>query len=333
MKSVLPFAILLFTFQARSIPPASEYTMVMLEEDLRDARMVALVQCVSIDTSSQAHTELTVLRVLATYKGGLGPGAELVTAKRRLGQVGWYEPDYRVGEQSFICLHDPWQDGVVAGVNTRGKFDVRRDAIDTLDYVDPPPVGLGFSAEFAGYTEADAFEFLMQQFIRDHEYLSVAPLLPRVGSPLTVSTSINLSGGATLDEVLLEASAPNSLHLYLTYTPCTGVCPYLYLVTDTGASTDSLPIGTYTAYRYKQNSMLDAPTPPDDSVTFQVYACLSVTSRRTSGAVFATSRRDAALFDITGRTLRRPSASGVVVERAVGATRLHRWSPRSIFMH
>ncbi len=319
MQSLSLATVLLVASQAM-LPAPSEYTMEQFVQDLHEARMVAMVEVLQVDSGSGVHAEFATLRVLQTFKGGLARGESTLVVKRDLDMVGWYEPDYRVGEESFLCISDTWRDGVSAAANTRGKFDIARAPGDTVDHVEPPPVGLGFSSEFDYSTSLSAFTSLLSQTLREHEFLGVAPLLPRTGVPLVFATAIDLSGGATLDHVSVQAyQSTNRVTMELIYTPCTGVCPYLYLVKDTSATLDSLSSGTWTATRHKYNSMINAPfVPADDSVQFTVYAqtqAVRPETARSIGRTADTMGRLSGLVDLRGR--RAPgAAAGVRFVRA-----------------
>lgn len=288
-------AILAFLGYAAAIPAPTEYTKEMLEQDLHGARLVARVTVVRIDTSLDGATELATIAIDTIYKGGTAAaGDSTLVAGRRLNIVGEYAPNYRVGEQSFMCFTDRWQDGLTVAANTRAKFDITPD-----DSVEPPPVGLGFSDEFQYARTASAFSLTLRHIIRTNEYLSIAPMLAVPGDSLVLRTSIDLSGGATLDNVTATVDpSRNRLGMRLVYTPCTGACPDNYVILDTSATVTSLGPGTYMAYRYKENTLLGAPyAPPDDSVRFTVYEPVHVSASSKREAV----RPGSALSGATGR--------------------------------
>lgn len=298
---------------AAAVPPPTEYTMAMLEQDLHDARLVALVTVTAIDSGSGAQFEWTTLRIDSTFKGGPAlAGESNVHVKRQLNLVGGYEPDFRVGEQSYLCFDDQWHDGFYLAANARAKFDITAD-----DSVEAPPVGLGFSDELATARTVQSFAGLLSETIGGNEWLSVSPILATPADSVILRTSIDLSGGTTLDAVMLNTAAQR-LDMRLLYTPCSGACPSLFLIKDTSAAVVGLPAGNYVAYRYEQNSEEDTATlpAPDDSVRFTVYGAVSVPPASAPESVPQPRQNtgDAGgAYDLRGRALSRTRAAGLLL--------------------
>jgi hypothetical protein len=282
------------------LPAPSEYTTAMFAADLQAAHLVAQVRVVSLDTS--ARMEHVVLKVLSVYKGGLNGVDSLVHDSRNLDMVGWYEPGYAVGQRSIVCCADAAKDGVNLRVNSRGKY-----AIGVGDSVQPPPTGLGFSAEFAGHELLANFEGLLASVITDNQFLQFAPVLPRSTQAITFRTLFMMGGGDVINSLAIDQPVgTNTLRFTITYTPCTGVCPNSIRLVDTSAVLNSLPAGTYTAYRYMENSLIDPPfVLPDDSVTFTVYATSAVGPvARPTRALPRLSDGSHASYDCSGRAVR-----------------------------
>ncbi len=324
--------IIAFFGYAAAIPPPTEYTKEMLNQDLHGARLVARVTVVRIDTSADGNDELATIDIDTVYKGATAAaGDSTLAARRRLNLVGGYAPNYQVGEQSFMCFTDQWQDGATVAANARAKFDITPD-----DSVEPPPVGLGFSDEFKYARRASAFSRMIQETIRTNEFLSVAPILATPSDRIVLRTSIDLSGGATLEEVTASVDAArNRLSMRLVYTPCTGICPDNLLFLDTSATVAALNPGSYVAYRYKENTLLDEPfVPPDDSVRFRVYQPVSVSSspeRKTVRSSNAPSGAVEHAYDLRGRRLGDVLRRGVYVRKVAGRGEIRHapaWSER-----
>jgi hypothetical protein len=207
-KYAKAFALTLFAafINAFAIPPPVEYSMAMLQQDLKQAHLVALGEVIQIDTipfeldsllavdPPFLMNELRVnIKIIKCYKGDIEAEGSLVHTKKNLNLVGGYDSRYEQGLQSIICFYDGFGDGVFLTVNPRGKFDLHNDSII------PPPVGFGFTDEFDYSQTFTAFEFLLQETIRHQEYLQFMPVLPRNDQDIHLKTSIDISGGATLD--------------------------------------------------------------------------------------------------------------------------------------
>ncbi len=267
--------IISFAINAYTVPPPSEYTMEMFVEDLRSAHLVALGEVTDIDTltsgSDIEQIQYTDFKVMKCYKGGIESKDSMVYIKNQLNLVGGYSQNYEIGLRSIICFYDSYKDGKHLRANARGKFDIAKG-----DSVIPPPVGLGFSSDFDYNLTLESFESLIEQTIQSEEMIQLIPVLPKEGQNIRFKTSINLSGGATLNDVVLEmGKSSNIINYTLSFTPCTSeVCPAIFLIVDTTVALGELKAGEYTAYRYEINYLINEPQglfAPDDSVSFTVY--------------------------------------------------------------
>jgi hypothetical protein len=254
-----------------SLPPPSEYTMEMFKQDLGYAHLVALVEVVAIDTI--VRTERYVkFKVVKCFKGGVSSADSFLVSKRNLGMIGGYGEHYYKGLKSIICFSDTWKDGTNLMVNPRGKYDIKGDSIV------PPPVGYGFSQEFTYYQTQQPFEHLIIQTIQHEEFLQFMPILPGTKDKIRFRTSIDLSGGGELNSIVVQRNdSLKRIDLVLTYTPCEGICPAIFIMVDTTVSVGQLAAGTYSAYRFKINTLINKVQEPgsffraDDSVRFTVY--------------------------------------------------------------
>jgi hypothetical protein len=274
-----------------AVPPPTEYTTEMLEQDLAQAHLVALSEVLEIDTVENGleQTEHVHLRILKCYKGGIAVEDSVIATIRSLNLVGGYSQTYEVGLQSIVCYYDGAGDGVHLTVNARGKFDLAG-----TDSILPPPVGYGFGDDLDLYSGSlSLFEELLEETIRRREFVQFMPVLPYEDDEISLKSAIDVSGGAELLFAAVDVQESlNLIHLYLTYLPCTSqACPSLYLIVDTTVSVGTLTPGRYTAYRYEINYLINEPTgisAPTDSVRFTVY---SSTATRRNAVVFADRSR------------------------------------------
>ncbi|MFH1760326.1 MAG: hypothetical protein ABIA63_04420, partial [bacterium] len=265
--------ILFSSINIYSIPQPTEYTMEMLKEDLGNAHFTALIEVIGVDTLGLEFTQEVSARfkVVRCYKGGIESQDSIYCSKHNPFIIGGYIPQYKIGLRSIICYTDSYKDGLNLYANGRAKFDISED-----DSVAPPPTGLGFSSDFDYSRTLQAFEDLIRQTIQWEELLQYMPILATENQELFFKTSIDLSGGAALDNITLSArsSVQNVYDLVLTYTPCTGICPLLFFIKDTTVSAGKLQPGSYKIYRNEINTMINSPSgifPPTDSVSFTVY--------------------------------------------------------------
>jgi len=305
----------------------------MLKEDLHSAHLVARIEVIRVDTvggSMARQEEHAHLRVDTVYKGGLRQGVTTVVARYPINVVGAYLPGFEVGKRAFVCLEDTWEDGATLWANGTATFH-----IDPDDTVQSPPGSMKFSSEFDHARTERGFANLVVRLMRNAGYVEYVPILATTADSITIKSWINLSGGATLDNVGIEYNASTgTIDFSLLYTPCTGICPTLIYYVDTSASLAPLPAGTYTAYRTAVDSRINAPfVPPDDSVTFTVYTPLSSSApeKTTEQRALLSGEANgdggpARVFDIRGRALKTspmshaaaPKARGIYVDGRTG---------------
>lgn len=298
--------LLALAFWAAAVPPPVEYDHDMLEQDLYSADLVAVVVVVSIDTTGTdlEETEYAVLEVAECLKGGLRVGESTISVMRRLNLVGGYAPAYQVGERSIACFVDQWRDGIHLAVNARAKFDVLADSS-----LADPPTGLGFADDLQPYTTQRAFTQHIRETIREREWLHYGPVLATTADSITFMTAIDLSGGAVLDDLHADEPTASRTNMWLTYTPCTGMCIDVYYVLDTFVVVGPREAGTHMAYRYKENTLIMAPfVGPDDSLSYQVYETSSVSPRPDRHpSSMAAGNVLGRTYDALGRALAGPS--------------------------
>ncbi len=269
LLSKLLLCIIITFISLFAIPAPSEYNREDFHRFLKKSELIFDGTIVSLDTITSNDTIFinAEYSVDSTYKGTFNKSSLTVTKIKQVGMIGGYEYFFKKGDRSIIGVIDNLDKNCIT-TGAYEKFDVH----DTL--VSAPLTGLGFAEDMKYYSNiSDMIENIRRKLDKD-ELLELSPFTPVESDSVSVSFQIDISGGATLDDIVISEMSDGEYQMDVYITPCnTDFCPLLYLVIDTTLSIPATLPGTYSVYKKNiYDDIAGIYESRADTVTFTIRA-------------------------------------------------------------